>query len=39
MGFRGAVLVLIVLICMASQGMAQDTYQTSPIVEDVKDSF
>ena len=39
MGFRSAILVLIVLICMVSQGMTQDTSNASPIVENVKKSF
>ena len=39
MGFRSAILVLIVLICMVSQGITQDTSNASPIVEDVKKSF
>ena len=39
MGFRSSILILVVMICSASQLMAQDTYNTSPISEDVKNSF
>jgi hypothetical protein len=39
MGFRSSILILLVMICSASQVMAQDTYDTSPISEDVKKSF
>jgi hypothetical protein len=39
MGFRSSILVLVVMICSASQVMAQDTYNTSPISEDVKKAF
>ena len=39
MGFRSSILILAVMICSASQVMAQDTYSTSPISDDVKKSF
>ena len=39
MGFRSSILILVVMICSSSQLMAQDTYNTSPISEDVKNSF
>jgi len=39
MGFRSSILILAVLICSASQVMAQDTYGTSPLSDDVKKSF
>jgi hypothetical protein len=39
MKFRISILVLTVLICSAAQVMAQDTYNTSSVSEDVKQSF
>ena len=39
MGFRSSILLLAVMICSASQVMAQDGYNISPISEDVKKSF
>jgi hypothetical protein len=39
MGFRSSILLLAVMICSASQVMAQDDYNISPISEDVKKSF
>jgi hypothetical protein len=39
MGFRNSILILAVMICLASQMMAQDDYNISPISEDVKKSF
>ena len=39
MGLRISILVLVVMICSASQVMAQDTYDTSSVSEDVKQSF
>ncbi len=39
MGFRSSILILAVMICSASQVMAQDTYSNSSISEDVKKSF
>ncbi len=39
MRLKSATLVLIVLSCMALQGIAVDTYNTSPIADEIKASF
>ena len=39
MGFRNSILILAVMICSASQVLAQDSYNVGPISEDVKKSF
>ena len=39
MGFRNSILILAVMICSASQVLAQDSYNIGPISEDVKKSF
>lgn len=39
MRFRSSILVYAVLICSATQAMALDAYDTSPISDDVKNSF
>jgi hypothetical protein len=39
MRFRSSILILAVMICSASQVMAQDTYNSSSMSEDVKKSF
>ena len=39
MGFRNSILILAVMICSASQVLAQDSYNVGPISGDVKKSF
>jgi hypothetical protein len=39
MGFKSTILILVVLSCLAIQVIAQDTYNTSPISDEIKKSF
>jgi hypothetical protein len=39
MGFKSTILILAVLSCLAIQVIAQDTYNTSPIADEIKKSF